>query len=53
MGDLIYVAIIVAFFAVAALFVVACDYIIGPDEAGDVSSPAAADPVPDRQPVAS
>ena len=33
MADLIYVAVIVAFFAVAALFVIACDHIIGPDDA--------------------
>jgi hypothetical protein len=33
MADLIYVAVIIAFFAFAALFVVACDRIIGPDEA--------------------
>ena len=32
MADLIYVAILVAFFAVAGLFVVACDKIIGPDD---------------------
>jgi hypothetical protein len=32
MADLIYVAVIIVFFAVAALFVVACDHIIGPDE---------------------
>ena len=32
MADLIYVAVIIAFFAVAALFVVACDHIIGADE---------------------
>ena len=32
MQDLIYVAVMVAFFAVAALFVVACDKIIGSDE---------------------
>ena len=32
MADLIYVAVIVAFFALAALFVKACDLIIGPDE---------------------
>ena len=29
MADLIYLAVIIAFFAVAALFVVACDRIIG------------------------
>jgi hypothetical protein len=32
-ADLIFVAVIVAFFAVAALFVVACDRIIGADDA--------------------
>jgi len=34
MADVIYVALIIAFFAVAALFVVACDHIIGKDESG-------------------
>ncbi len=33
MADLIYVASLFAFFAIAALFVVGCDRIIGPDEA--------------------
>jgi hypothetical protein len=32
-ADLIYVAVIIAFFALAALFVVACDRIIGADQA--------------------
>jgi hypothetical protein len=32
MNDFAYVAIIIAFFALAALFVKACDRIIGPDE---------------------
>ena len=32
MQDIVYVAVIVAFFAIAALFVVACDRIIGTDE---------------------
>ena len=32
MADLIYVAILVAFFAVCGLFVVLCDRIIGSDE---------------------
>jgi len=32
MADLIYVSMLIAFFAVAGLFVVACDKIIGPDE---------------------
>ena len=31
MADLIYIAVIVAFFAVAALYVVACERIIGRD----------------------
>jgi hypothetical protein len=33
MNDFAFVAIIIAFFALAALFVVACDRIIGDDEA--------------------
>ena len=32
MADLIYVSVLIAFFAVAALFTVACDKIIGPDD---------------------
>jgi hypothetical protein len=32
MADLIYISILIAFFAVAGLFVVACDKIIGPDD---------------------
>lgn len=39
MADLAFVAVVVAFFALATLFVVACDRIIGPDElpeAGDL-----------------
>jgi hypothetical protein len=31
--DLVYVAVLVAFFALSALFVVGCDRIIGSDEA--------------------
>jgi hypothetical protein len=31
-ADLIYVAVIIAFFALAALSVAACDHIIGEDE---------------------
>jgi len=31
-ADLIYIAVLIAFFAVAALFVVACDHIIGADD---------------------
>ncbi len=32
MQDLIYLAIVIAFFALMALFTVACDRIIGPDD---------------------
>jgi hypothetical protein len=32
MADLIYIAVMFAFFGIAALFVVACDKIIGPDD---------------------
>ncbi len=33
MNDLAYLAILIAFFALAALFVLACDRIVGADEA--------------------
>ena len=33
MQDLVYVAVLIAFFALSALFVVGCDRIIGSDEA--------------------
>ncbi len=32
MADLLYLAVIVGFFAVAGLLVRACDHIIGPDD---------------------
>jgi len=32
MQDIVYVAVLIAFFVVAALFVMACDHIIGSDE---------------------
>jgi hypothetical protein len=32
MQDIVYMLLLVAVFAVLALFVVACDHIIGPDE---------------------
>ena len=38
MADVIFVAILVAFFALAALFVRACDHIIGVDEDESPSS---------------
>jgi hypothetical protein len=44
MADLIYLAVMVGFFALAALFVVACDHIVGPDElAADLSAERADD----------
>ena len=39
MSDLIYVALVVTFFAVAMLLVRACEHIIGPDE--PAATPAA------------
>ena len=35
MSDIVFLAILVAFFAVAAVFVRACERIIGPDLEGD------------------
>ena len=49
-NDFTYVVIIIAFFAVAALFVVACDKIIGSDEEAletGVEGPAT-DPEPEE-----
>ena len=40
MNDVAFVAIIVAFFALAALFVQACDRIIGGDEEAFAGAPA-------------
>ncbi len=37
MGDLVFLLVIVAFFALAVLFVRACDRIIGPEEAAPVT----------------
>jgi hypothetical protein len=53
MNDFAFVAIIVAFFAVAALFVVACDRIIGTDEEAFAgAAPAEAERATDEEPVA-
>jgi hypothetical protein len=58
MNDFAFVAIILAFFALAALFVTACDRIIGTDEEAFAGSSAAepagpAGPAgPDQEPVA-
>ena len=40
MADVIYLLVVVAFFALAALFVKACEAIIGPDE---LAAPARVD----------
>jgi hypothetical protein len=50
-NDVTYLAIMIAFFALAALFVVACDRLIGSDEEalgelGDAPGPA---PVPHEE----
>jgi hypothetical protein len=50
MQDLVYVAVIVAFFAIAGLFVLACDKIIGADETA-LGSDAAGGPEPEPQPL--
>lgn len=49
MNDFSYVAVILVFFAVAALFVKACDRIIGPDEESE--APRAAAPPDDHDSV--
>ena len=36
MGDVVFIAIVVAFFALMAGFVVACDRMIGPDDGTDL-----------------
>ena len=44
MGDVLFIAILVAFFALAALFVRACDRMIGDEaESTDRSAPAELD----------
>jgi hypothetical protein len=45
-ADLIYVAVIIAFFALAALFVVACDRIIGDEAQSAVAVSAGSDDGP-------
>jgi hypothetical protein len=47
-NDVAYVAIMVAFFAVAALLVIACDRIIGPDEEALAVGGEELQPAPDR-----
>ena len=41
MGDLVFVPIVVVFFALMVGFVVMCDRMIGPDEVHDADAPAA------------
>ena len=41
MADVLFVVVVVAFFALASLLVVACDRIIGPDELPEPLDPAA------------
>ena len=48
MNDFAFVAIMLAFFAVAALFVAACDHIIGTDEEAFAGSPGA-EPEPKQE----
>jgi hypothetical protein len=43
MADLMYIAVTIAFFGIAALYVAACERIVGPDET------AAAPPVDEEQ----
>lgn len=45
MADVLFVVVVVAFFALAAAFVVACDRIIGPDELPDLDVSADDDAV--------
>ena len=48
MQDLIYVASMIAFFAVAALFIAACDKLIGSDEAAlEQHQPVGGEPQPE------
>jgi hypothetical protein len=51
MNDVVFVAIMLAFFGLAALFVTACDRIIGTDEEAFAGSPAA-EPEPEPKSVA-
>jgi hypothetical protein len=43
MRDLVFVAIVIAFFAIAAVYVLACARIIGPDELVSSAATAAED----------
>jgi hypothetical protein len=54
LADLVYVAVIIAFFALAAVLVAACDRIIGPDELAGTrgtAGTAGTEPEAERLPV--
>ncbi len=51
-NDLTFVIIMVAFFAVAALFVIACDKLIGPDEEYLAAGEDELTPAPEPQELA-
>ena len=53
MQDIVYMVLLLAVFAVLALFVVACDRIIGPDEAALAESapPSPIQPLSDFEPA--
>ena len=46
MADVVDLLIVASFFTLAALFVRACDAIIGPDEAAAPAAPEASEPEP-------
>jgi hypothetical protein len=46
MADVIYLLIIAVFFTLAALFVKACEAIIGPDELAAPAAPEVTEPEP-------
>ena len=50
MNDFAFVGIILAFFAVASMFVAGCDRIIGSDEEAFASAPSDPDPAPAERP---
>jgi hypothetical protein len=52
MNDFAFVAIMLAFFVLAGLFVVACDRIIGPDEQALAGPTVDAEKAGDEEPAA-
>ena len=51
-NDFTYVVIMIAFFAVSALFVIACDWIIGSDEEALAAQPDETSPEPENEELA-